>query len=100
MATGTLTPEQFHRITRALADPNRYKMLRRIYTEGDQTCGSVLSAVPISPGTASHHLRELETADLIRVTRQGRFRLLPPRREVWEAYLETLRDLAPPGGDD
>ena len=88
-----LTEEQRTRITRALADPNRFAMLRCIYAGQDTTCGVVASQLPISPGTASHHLRELETADLIRVTKEGRYRRLTPRRDVWRAYLASLREL-------
>lgn len=93
MATVTLTPEQIQRISRAIVDPNRYELLRRIYAEKGQCCGSVSSALPITPGTTSHHLRELEAADLIRVTKEGRYRKLAPRREIWRAYLAVLRQL-------
>ena len=93
MPSDTLTTAQFNRITRALADPTRYAMLRQIYAGKDQTCGSVVSTVDITAGTASHHLRELEVADLIRVTRDGRYRRLAPRREVWQAYLALLHEL-------
>ncbi len=93
MPAATLTPEQLQRIARALADPNRYEMLRQIYASTEMTCGGVASQVPISAATCSHHLRELENADLIKVTKDGRFKLLTPRREVWRAYLANLRQL-------
>ncbi len=87
----SLTAEQFQRISRALADPNRYEMLRRIYSTEGQTCGGVTCELPIAAGTASHHLRELELAELIQVTKDGRYRKLAPRREVWRAYLAELQ---------
>jgi ArsR family transcriptional regulator len=93
MPTADLTREQFRRITRALADPNRYEMLRQIYSCKDANCGKVSISLSISAGTTSHHLRELENADLIRVTKEGRFKHLAPRREVWRAYLAELRQL-------
>ena len=94
MAKVNLTPEQFQRITRALSDPTRYEILRRIYASTEtMNCGCSCSGLPISPGTASHHLRELEIADLIRVVRDGRFKLLTPRREIWQAYLSQLNQL-------
>ena len=88
-----LTPDQFQRITRALSDPNRYEMLRQIFLCDESTCGSVASTVPITAATASHHLRELETAELVQVTKDGRFRRLTPRRDVWQAYLAELHQL-------
>jgi len=94
MPKSTLTPEQFQRITRALSDPTRYEILRRIYAaEEPINCGATCLRLPISPGTASHHLRELEIADLIEVAKDGRFKLLTPRREVWQAYLTQLNKL-------
>lgn len=94
MSTATLTSEQFQRITRALSDPTRYEILRRIYASTDtMNCGATCCGLPISAGTASHHLRELEIADLIQVARDGRFKILTPRREIWQAYLNQLHQL-------
>jgi ArsR family transcriptional regulator len=94
MPKSTLTPEQFQRITRALSDPTRYEMLRRIYASQEPiNCGETCSSLPITPGTASHHLRELEIADLIEVAKDGRFKLLTPRRQIWQAYLAQLTKL-------
>ena len=94
MPSATLTPEQFQRITRALGDPTRYEMLRRIYAAEEQiNCGGACHELTISPATGSHHLRELEIAELIKVTKDGRYKLLAPRREVWKAYLEQLTEL-------
>ena len=93
MAQTTLTAEQFQRISRALADPTRFEMLRRIYAEDEQTCGAVCGELPVTAGTASHHFRELEEAELIQVTKFGRYKKLAARRDVWHAYLVQLRAL-------
>jgi hypothetical protein len=90
----TLTPEQFQRIVQALADPNRYEMLTRIYASDEAiTCGCAKGALAISDGTGSHHLHELMAADLICVAREGRNRMLTPRRDVWNAFLTKLQQL-------
>ncbi|HEY0264606.1 MAG TPA: helix-turn-helix domain-containing protein [Granulicella sp.] len=86
-----LTPQQIQRITRALADPNRFEMLRKIHAHPSLSCGNTCSDMTVSPATASHHIRELEMADLITVTREGRYRILEPRHDVWRAYLAELR---------
>jgi ArsR family transcriptional regulator len=93
MAQFELTQEQFQRIARAISDPNRFELLRLIYRTPESTCGDVIANVPITAGTASHHLRELELAELIYVTKEGRFRKLTPRRETWDAYMAQLRTL-------
>ncbi len=93
MGTVELTAEQFQRIGRAVADANRWEMLRVIFSQPEVTCGDVSGGLPITPGTASHHLRELELADLVTVTKCGRYKKLAPRRDVWDAYLGQLREL-------
>ena len=93
MESITLTAEQFQRISRALGDATRYKMLRRIYAQDDLTCGVVCDELPVTAGTASHHFRELEEAELIQVTKFGRYRKLAARRDIWCAYLAQLRQL-------
>jgi ArsR family transcriptional regulator len=88
-----LSTEQFQRIAKAIADPNRLEMMRTIYAQPDVTCGCAVDGLPITAATASHHLKELESADLIAVEKCGRFRKLTPRRDVWVAYLAVLKSL-------
>ena len=96
MPATTLSPEQFQRIARAVAEPTRYEMLRRIFACDSLTCGAAADELSISAATGSHHLRELEIADLIRVTKNGRYKQLAPRRDVWRAFVKQLRELARP----
>jgi ArsR family transcriptional regulator len=69
-------------------------MLRRIYASPETlNCGATCTNLPISPATASHHLRELELADLIAVAQDGRFKLLTPRRDIWRTYIAQLTQI-------
>jgi ArsR family transcriptional regulator len=93
MAKVTLTAEQVQRIVRALADPNRYDILKRVYAAPKaMTCGCAKGELSISDATCSHHLKELHEAELITMERDGRHRLLTPRRDVWKAFTRQLRD--------
>ncbi len=94
----TLTEEQALLIAKALADPRRYEILKRI-RDSDNHCGmqcqSMLECVGISPATLSHHMKELETAQLVEATRQGKFVSYTLRSDVLDAYLKRLKsDLA------
>jgi ArsR family transcriptional regulator len=88
-----LTTQQFQRIARALSDPHRFEMLRKIHATPNMTCSDTCAELPISPATISHHLRDLETAELITVTKDGRYKLLEPRKDIWQAYLDELKAL-------
>ena len=94
MSEVKLTPEQIQRIANALSDPNRYDILKRIYaSEAALTCGCAKGDLGISDGTCSHHLKELMAADLIVMKRDGRYRLLTPRRDIWNTFVAGLREL-------
>lgn len=93
MAKVELTAEQFQRIAKAVSDPNRWEMLRIIFAQPEMTCGCVAGALAISAATASHHLKELEVADLVSVEKCGRYKKLTANRDVWRAYLGQLRSI-------
>ena len=91
--------ERFAAVFAALSNPNRLELFRRLTSccvsdrscDGDQEtcrCVSDLTAgLDIAPSTASHHLKELRQAGLIKTRRRGRL------IECWvdPAVLEDLR---------
>jgi ArsR family transcriptional regulator len=87
-----LSENQIQLIAKALADPRRYEILRRLGDhENALACGTVLECLEISPATLSHHMKELKTAGLVQQVRKGKFVSYLPQRDVLEAYFERLR---------
>ena len=84
-------------ILKALADPRRFDLLERIAKAGCPLgCAQALAALPISAATLSHHIKELETAGLIHVRREGKFHFLTLRPGVLQAVAGMLAALANP----
>ena len=95
MAAQKLTDQRFHLIAKALADPRRFDLLRRIGNAGDTlSCESLRTCCcDVTPATISHHMKELETAGLVESTREGKFVTYRLRREVLEGYLARMSQI-------
>jgi ArsR family transcriptional regulator, arsenate/arsenite/antimonite-responsive transcriptional repressor len=84
-------------ILKALADPRRFELVERIAKANCPLgCAQALAALPISAATLSHHIKELETAGLIQVRREGKFHFLTLRPGVLESLSTDLATLAQP----
>src|SRR5260370_30007245 len=78
-------------LLKALADPRRFELLERIAKNNCPLgCAQALSAMPISAATLSHHIKELETAGLIEIRREGRFHFLSLKPGILDALAATL----------
>ena len=82
---------RFHLIAKALADPRRYDLLKRIARAGDTlSCESIRTCCDVTAATLSHHMKELETAGLVESRREGKFVTYRLQRDVLDAYLACM----------
>jgi ArsR family transcriptional regulator len=95
--TSRLTRARRTAILKALADPRRFELLERVARAGCPFgCTDALQALPISPATLSHHIKELESAGLIHVERKGKFHFLTLRPGVLQTLAGGLAALENP----
>ena len=89
-----LDARQIARISKALADPKRFELLRKLVDSKEApTCSCVRDWLDLAPATVSHHLKELERAGLVLVEREGKFARITLRRDVLKAYVRRLSEL-------
>ena len=87
-----LSEDQVQLIARALADPRRYEILKKISTQRCATpCSNMRECIDISPATLSHHMKELETAGLVRSEKDGKFVSYFAQTNILRAYLDRLK---------
>ena len=83
-------------ILKALADPRRFELLERIARASCPLgCSQARAELAISAATLSHHIKELETAGIISIRREGKFHYMSLRPGVLEALASSLIALEP-----
>ena len=89
-----LSDKEVERISSALAEPRRFKILKDLAARGEPMgCSAIVEIHQVSNATISHHLKELEAAGLVELLRDGKFCNIRLCREVWSGYLARLAEI-------
>jgi ArsR family transcriptional regulator, arsenate/arsenite/antimonite-responsive transcriptional repressor len=89
-----LSEGQIRLIAKALADPRRNQILQQVGEEREGVlCADVRERQPVTAPTLSHHIKELETAGLVQLAREGKCMRLLLQRDVLQAYLSYLQSI-------
>jgi ArsR family transcriptional regulator len=78
------------RVLKALADANRFRMLRQIAAAGELSCGQLGARFALAQPTMSHHLKILIAARLVDVRNDGALRLLSVERALLDRAAALL----------
>ena len=85
-----ITPQHVIKITKALADPTRFRLLQAIVGAGEPCCSELAQGFPITQATVSQHLKVLAEAGLVEVRREGQFNYYRMVRDTFDDYQRTL----------
>ena len=85
-----MTHEHLIKITKALADSTRFRILQAIAAAEEISCGALANRFPITQATCSQHLKILADAGLIAMRREGQFHHYYLVRDTLEAYHRAL----------
>lgn len=81
---------QIEKISKALADDTRLKILQAISGKKHMNCGEIVSLQGVTPATVSHHLKILSDAGLIGCRREGQFVYSEANPATMEEYTRAL----------
>jgi len=79
-------------VFRALADPTRREILRRLRA-GSRTAGELAQHFDMSRASLSHHFNVLKAADLVRSERRGQNQVYSINTTVFEEVASMMLDL-------
>ncbi|WP_268848691.1 ArsR/SmtB family transcription factor [Flavobacterium aestivum] len=90
----SLSIKQVEKISKALGDPYRLKIMDIISKSNSCVqCGDVLAQFNLTQSTMSHHLKQLIEADLLIAEKEGRNLKLLVNKEVCTAYAGYISNL-------
>src|SRR6266481_1543588 len=85
---------EIEKISKALADKTRFRILETISAVDYLNCGEIVSMCDVTQATVSHHLKILSEARLIASRREGQFIYSQAVPETIAVYLQALAKIA------
>ena len=93
----TLTFKQIEKISKALGDSNRLKILHYISGKGGcGECSGLQDVIELAQPSISHHVKILQEAGLIEGEKEGRNFRYTLNSAVLNNYIESLKQLESP----
>ena len=90
----TITFKQFEKISKALGDSNRLKILHFLSNKGGcGQCSDIPSVVDLAQPSISHHVKILVESGLIEPEKEGRNHKYTINNSMLDLYIEMIADL-------
>ncbi|MDQ7053753.1 MAG: metalloregulator ArsR/SmtB family transcription factor [candidate division KSB1 bacterium] len=80
------------KISKALADENRYRIFKMIADHGEISCKEITDAFSLSQPTISHHLKVLAEGELVAFRKEGQWSYFYVNKNVLRDYLASLNE--------
>lgn len=89
--TTKLDLKRVERISKALGDPYRLKIVEVIRKEQDwMQCTAIVEMIDLAQSTVSHHLKQLVDAELLIAVKEGRNAKYKVNKDVFAGYINYL----------
>jgi ArsR family transcriptional regulator len=86
--------KQFERISKALGDPHRIKIMQYIGQSRSCTqCSNIVELIDLTQSAISHHIKQLTDAGLLIAEKEGRNIKYAIDKNVVDAYLKFLQEI-------
>jgi ArsR family transcriptional regulator, arsenate/arsenite/antimonite-responsive transcriptional repressor len=90
----TISFKQFEKISKALGDSNRLKILHYLSNKGGcGQCSDIQNVVDLAQPSISHHVKILVEAGLIEPEKEGRNHKYTINNEILQLYIGMITDL-------
>ena len=89
-----MNPKDIERISKALADPNRLKILEQVKQQGSgMQCSCLINFLGLAQPSVSHHIKQLTDAGLLIPEKDGRSISYTIDNTVLDGYINYLKTL-------
>lgn len=82
--------KDIERISKALGDPNRIRILEEVKKHGWRQCADICDMMSLAQPSVSHHIKQLTDAGLLLSEKEGRNIKYTIDKEVFDDYLKFI----------
>lgn len=85
--------KDIERISKALSDPNRLKILQEVQRSKWMQCSDICEIINLAQPSISHHIKQLTDSELLISEKEGRCIKYAINDEVVTEYIDFLNSL-------